>query len=135
MSMDGKLLIAHELSVRWRDLDAYNHVNNASYLTFLEEARIRWFNSLPQPWRGPEWEPLVARIECSFRAALNHPARIRVSLAAARVGNTSLVVGHQIEDLRDQRLCADGVTVLVWVDPRTQRPRPLPDFVREAAGG
>jgi len=133
MSENGKLLLQHDMEVRWRDLDAYDHVNNASYLTFLEEARIRWFNTLPQAWRGPEWEPLVARIETSFRAAITYPAKIRVSLIAARVGNTSLAIGHRISDLGDDRLYSDGVTVLVWVDPRTQRPRPLPDFVRTAA--
>ena len=52
---------------------------------------------------------------------------------AARVGNTSLAVAHQITDVSDGRLYADGMTVIVWVDPRTQRPRPLPDFVRQAA--
>lgn len=133
MSNAGRLLLEHDLEVRWRDLDAYDHVNNASYLTFMEEARIRWFNTLPQPWRGPEWEPVVARIESSFRAAITYPARIRVSLIAARVGNTSLAVGHRITDVSDDRLYADGVTVMVWVDPRTQRPRQLPDFVRQAA--
>ena len=133
MSGEGRLLLEHELEIRWRDLDAYNHVNNASYLTFLEETRIRWFNSLPEPWRGPEWEPLVARIECSFRAAVTYPARLKIALIAARVGNTSLAVAHQITDVSDGRLYADGMTVIVWVDPRTQRPRPLPDFVRQAA--
>ncbi|MGO4780308.1 acyl-CoA thioesterase, partial [Lysobacter sp. 2RAB21] len=35
-------LIRIPLSVRWRDLDAFNHVNNSQFLSYLEEARLRW---------------------------------------------------------------------------------------------
>ena len=38
------------IPLRWSDLDAFNHVNNARYLTFLEQARIEWFESIGEPW-------------------------------------------------------------------------------------
>ena len=38
-------LYSLDIEVRWRDLDAFNHVNNASYLGYVEEARVRWFKS------------------------------------------------------------------------------------------
>ncbi len=127
------VLIEHELEVRWRDLDAYDHVNNASYLTFLEEARLRWFRTLPEPWRTTTAEPVVARIETSFKQPINYPARLLVRLSTVRVGNSSLAIGHRIEGVDNQTLYADGVTVLVWVSPTTGRPVPLPDGVRSAA--
>ena len=44
MSLDNeKMLFQMPIELRWRDLDAFNHVNNANFLTYLEEARIRWF--------------------------------------------------------------------------------------------
>jgi acyl-CoA thioester hydrolase len=44
---DTVLLHTASISVRWRDLDAFNHVNNSSFLTFLEEARLQWLQQLP----------------------------------------------------------------------------------------
>ncbi|MHB1284685.1 MAG: acyl-CoA thioesterase, partial [Metallibacterium scheffleri] len=38
------------LMVRWRDLDAFNHVNNSVFLTYLEEARLQWLKDVPGPW-------------------------------------------------------------------------------------
>ena len=38
------------MPVRWRDLDAFNHVNNASYLGYIEEARVAWFKTLSESW-------------------------------------------------------------------------------------
>ena len=132
---EGTLLIEHEVEVRWRDLDAYNHVNNASFLTFLEEARVRWFGTLPGPWRGPDGEPVLARIETSFKRSIGHPSTVVVRLHAVRAGNTSLVLGHRIEDRRSGEVCADGLTVLVWVSPEDGRPVPLPAMVRRAVAG
>ena len=40
----------HPMDVRWRDLDAFNHVNNATFLTYLEEARLQWLESLDGEW-------------------------------------------------------------------------------------
>ena len=48
----GKLLLETPIELRWRDLDALNHVNNASFLTFFEEARLRWFARLAEAWQA-----------------------------------------------------------------------------------
>ena len=42
----SKVLYRHPVTPRWRDLDAFDHVNNSNFLTYLEEARIRWFMGL-----------------------------------------------------------------------------------------
>ena len=48
------------MDVRWQDLDAYNHVNNANYLVYLQEARLKWLMNLPDPWYSPEAAPVMA---------------------------------------------------------------------------
>ena len=48
------------VALRWSDLDAFNHVNNARYLTFLEQARIEWFETLDAPWMTDEVAPAHA---------------------------------------------------------------------------
>jgi acyl-CoA thioester hydrolase len=119
------------LSLRWRDLDAYGHVNNASYLTLFEETRILWFATLAEPWRSAHAEPVVARTEVDYRRAMHYPAELRSALFIDRIGNTSLTLRHTLTEAHDSSLLyAEGKTVLVWINPETQKSAPLPDFVR-----
>lgn len=123
-----------ELDIRWGDLDAYDHVNNATYLTLIEEARLQWFRTFEGGWRTAVAEPVVARTEVNYRRALHHPARVRVELRVEKIGRTSMAVSHRIVDaLAPDVLHSDGLTVVVWVDPAGSRPVPLPDNVRRAA--
>lgn len=129
------MLIETTIPLRWRDLDAYNHVNNSVFLTFLEQARIEWFDSLPGPWRTPEGEPILAAATVNFRRPIQYPETLRIRLMAERVGNSSLTVSHRITAAGDENvLYADGNTVVVWVSPVDGRPVPLPEVVRRIAG-
>ena len=130
----GKALLATRIDVRWGDMDAYGHVNNATYATYVEEARIRWFAALPGPWRTASSAPVIAAQTINYRRQLEWPAALRVALVAERVGNSSLTIGFSITAESDPALVhADGNSVLVWVDPSSGRSIPLPDWVRAAA--
>ena len=123
------------LSVRWRDLDVFNHVNNSNFLTYLEEARIRWFDSLDAPWVTDESAPLLAAVQVNYRQPIPYPAELVVELYCERLGNSSVTVGHRIASGDGATLYADGHVVMVWVERASGRPTPLPDAVRRAAGG
>ncbi|MGA8276887.1 MAG: thioesterase family protein [Rhodanobacteraceae bacterium] len=132
----AKPLALVPLSTRWRDLDAFNHVNNSSFLTYLEEARLRWLQDVEGPWFGETCMPVVAATNVNYRAQLGWPADILVRLHRARTGKSSLTLGHQIIAPDDsQRLYADGDVVLVWVNPANGRPVALPDAIRRACAG
>jgi acyl-CoA thioester hydrolase len=134
------------LELRWRDLDAFNHVNNANFMTYVEEARIRWFGSATDDWFTDRHGPLLAAIAMNYRRPIPYPADIVVELFAERVGNTSLTLGHRIvgaapesqsqsqPDSDSNAVYADGHAVLVWIDRASGRPLPLPAGVRAAAG-
>ncbi len=122
------------LSVRWGDLDAYGHVNNANFLTYLEESRLRWLGTLKEPWYQAHSAPVLASSQLDFRRSIEWPEELIVELRAARVGNTSLTFAHRIVSARDPAtLYLDATSVLVWIDRSTGRPVPLPDFIRSAA--
>ena len=121
------------LAPRWRDLDAFNHVNNSNFLTYLEEARIQWFASLGKEWLSDSMMPLLAAAQVNYKAPIPYPSQIAIKLFADRVGNTSVTVGHRIESADGATLYSDGNVVLVWIDPRNGRPIPLPESVREMA--
>lgn len=126
------ILFRMPLDLRWRDLDAFNHVNNANFMTFLEEARIRWFESTGQTWITDGYIPLLAAVQMNYRLPIPYPSSVFVELFAERVGTTSLTIGHRIVDEAD-RVHADGHCVLVWIDRGNGRPIPLPDAIRNAA--
>ena len=122
------------IAPRWRDLDAFNHVNNSSFLTYLEEARIQWFASLAEPWVTDAVAPLLAAVHLNYRLPVSYPARIVVELFAERAGNTSITIGHRIVSADGTQLHADGNVVMVWIDRTSGKPVPLPDVVRRMAG-
>jgi acyl-CoA thioester hydrolase len=121
------------IAPRWRDLDAFNHVNNSSFLTYLEEARIQWFASLTEPWVTDAVAPLLAAVHLNYRLPVSYPARIVVELFAERAGNTSITIGHRIVSADGVQLHADGNVVMVWIDRTSGKPVPLPDVVRNLA--
>ena len=130
---DPKLLIRVPIAVRWRDLDAFEHVNNSNFLTFLEEARLQWFDTLPG-WMDAQVAPLLAQAHIDYRRPIPWPASVLVELRAQRLGNSSITIAHRIVDGNDDTvLYADGHSVLVWIDRGSGRPTPLPDCIRSAA--
>jgi acyl-CoA thioester hydrolase len=130
----GALLHRMPVELRWRDLDAFNHVNNSTFMTYLEEARIRWFDSIGEPWVTDETAPLLAAVQMNYRLPIPYPASIVVELTGDRVGSSSVTLGHRIVSADGAVLHADGHVVIVWIDRASGRPTPLPDAVRRIAG-
>ena len=117
--------------LRWSDLDAFNHVNNSRYLTFLEQARVECFESLGEAWITEDSAPVVASATLNFRYPIAYPAEVFVELSTKHVGTSSVVVDHRIV-AADGTLHCDGHVVAVWVDRHTGKPTELPNGVRRA---
>lgn len=133
MSLDNrKPLFRMPLQLRWRDLDAFNHVNNSTFLTYLEEARIRWFESIGEDWVTDEFAPLLAAVQLNYRQPIPYPADVVVELYTDRVGTSSITIGHAIASADGAALYCDGNVVAVWIDRANGRPRSLPDGIRKA---
>jgi len=130
---ERRLLARVPISVRWRDLDAFNHVNNSTFLTYLEEARLSWLSQIRGPWFAETYTPLLANTDVNYRLPINWPGQIVVELYCERLGNSSLTLAHRIVDakLRDV-LYSDGKSVMVWVEPVSGKSIPLPAAIREA---
>jgi acyl-CoA thioester hydrolase len=130
--MSAAPLFQVAIPVRWRDLDAFNHVNNASYLGYIEEARVLWFKALSADWAGESSAPILAAITVNYRQPASWPETVRVELSLERIGTKSLTLGHRLFSATvADRLYADGNTVMVWVD-RDGRSVALPETVRAA---
>ncbi len=125
------------MHVRWRDLDAFNHVNNSSYLTYLEEARLNWLKVIPGSWYDEHAVPVMVASELNYRAPIAWPAEIMVELYCERIGRSSLSISHRIvaagtpTTSPPQQYC-DGRVVLAWMDPASSKSVPLPEAIRDA---
>lgn len=121
------------MQVRWGDLDAFNHVNNATFLVYAQEARLAWLAGVEGTWFDETMMPVVAAAHMNYRRQLAWPAAIVVELTATRVGTSSVTIAHRVLAAGDEAcLYADGEVVMVWVDPERGTPVPLPDAIRRA---
>lgn len=121
------------ISVRWRDMDAMGHVNNAMYISYLEEARVRWMQGVPGVALTDQVAPVVAATHVNYRAPIVWPDDIVVELFVERLGTSSVTIGHRITSRKDAAtLYSDGHVVVVWIDTASGRSAPLPDAVRAA---
>jgi len=131
--MSNRLLIEARIPLRWRDLDAFNHVNNATFLTYLEEARLQWFSSIRGQWFDEHHAPVVAANHLNYRMQLTWPGEIVVALHCEKLGNSSLTIAHRVADAAQaEKVYCDGTIVLVWIHPASGKPVSLPAAVRTA---
>jgi acyl-CoA thioester hydrolase len=118
------------IEIRWRDLDAADHVNNAVFLTYLEEARDEWLNRTLGDGGG--WDYLLARVALDYRRELRlEDDEVVVRIGLARVGNSSVTTREELLTATGE-LAAEAEAVVVARDSATGRTRPLTDEEREA---
>ncbi|HBK47698.1 MAG TPA: acyl-CoA thioesterase [Xanthomonadaceae bacterium] len=129
-----KILARVPISVRWRDMDSMGHVNNAKYVSYLEEARVRWMLGVEGVSMSDRIAPVVAATNLNYKRPLVWPHDIVVELFVERLGNSSVTIGHRIVDQKDDTvLYSDGNVVVVWMDTHTGKSAPLPDAIRAAS--
>jgi acyl-CoA thioester hydrolase len=125
-------MLEKRIEIRWRDVDAYGHVNNAVYLNYLEEARDAWVQKVLGPVSGTTWDFVLARVEIDFRAELTQEdGAVIVRCALDRIGRSSVGTREEVRT-QDGMLSAEARSVVVPRDPATGRSRPLTDAERGA---
>lgn len=129
---DKKLVFESRQSVRWGDMDAMGHVNNAIYFRYLETARIDWFTAVgfrPDP-QGQG--PVIVNAFCNFYRQLEYPGDILVSLYVSDAARTTFETWATIEKLSEPGVvCAAGGATTIWVDFPRQKAAELPDWIRK----
>ena len=108
---------SHPIEIRFADLDALGHVNNAKYLTYMEMARLMYFRQVIGWMGGRDGSgAILARVECDFATPLLLGDPIRVYVRASRIGQKSFDFEHLIVRETDQSEAARGKGVLVAYD-------------------
>lgn len=120
-----------ELPIRYRDLDPWDHVNNAVYGSYLEEARIQYLDSvLDEPMEEREF--VLAHLELDYRAPVTYDeGTIAVAVRASDLGESSLSFAYEVRTVAG--VAATGETTQVYMGEEGS-PTPLPAAWRETIG-
>jgi acyl-CoA thioester hydrolase len=123
-----------QIEIRWRDLDAYRHVNNAVYSTYLEECRDEWLERALGTAEDATYDFVIARLRIDFRRELRlEDDVVLVRCGLDRLGSSSVTTREEI--LAGGEVAAEAEAVLVFRDVETKRPRPLLAAERSALEG
>ena len=123
----------HPIEVRYGDLDPQGHLNNAKYLTYMEQARIAYLRQLGL-WKGGsflEIGVIMADANLQFNEPILWGETVHVGLKITRLGNKSLSVEQTFWDPGHQTEYATGSTVLVTYDYHSEETIRIPDDWRK----
>jgi acyl-CoA thioester hydrolase len=113
-------------------MDAYNHVNNARYVTYLESARIHLFMKVVgADWQMVEEGPVLGFVSCKFRHPVEYPARVEIGTKVTKIGNASFELLHRMYLNDTDTLVCEGHSTVVWTSRKSGRSTPLGDELRQ----
>lgn len=127
-------IFVHRLEVRFRDCDPMGHVNNAVYLTYLEQARFAHWRALRRAAleAAPAGAPgvILAHAEVDYRRQARSGDELEIRIGLAGIGRTSFTYEYEIVSAAGE-LIASARTVLVMYDYAASKPVPVPQEIRE----
>jgi acyl-CoA thioester hydrolase len=123
----------HPIEIRYADLDPQGHVNNASFLTYFEQARVNYLIHLglfgkDRPFL--EIGIIIAEATVAFKAPVLFGMDVRVGVCVSRLGNKSMTMEYDISDANGT-VYATGSTAIVTFDYNTHATVPVPETWRE----
>jgi acyl-CoA thioester hydrolase len=127
--MDGFRFV-HAQEVTFRDLDVFGHVNNAVYLTYLENARIGYLREVLSIESFEDLLVILAKVRIDFRSRASLGEVLEIGARVSRIGTKSFDLDHEVRG-PDGRLVAVASTTLVTFDYRGDTTMPAPDLWRE----
>ena len=125
-----------QIPVRWGDMDAFGHLNNATYLRLFEEVRIQWLASQGHALVNNGQGPVVANVFCNFYLPMKFPGNVIAKLSVSDCGRSTFDtwVTMELEGQEGTIYAAGGATV-IWIDMEKEKAVSLPDWVRKAVQG
>jgi acyl-CoA thioester hydrolase len=117
-----------DVDVRFRDIDAMGHVNNAVYATYLEEARTAYFEEVLDVALS-DVDTVLANVELEFRRPVELGDDVTVAVRVPELGRSSIPMEYEVR--ADGEVAATGEAVQVAVNRDSRESRPIPDEWRE----
>ncbi len=117
--------------VIWSDMDAYGHVNNTVYLRYFEDARMAYFEQIgvEKLKQQSNLGPIVARVECNFRAPLHYPDNIQVATRSVLLSARKFSMEFAVYSTNLDRVVADGEGLVLFYDYSRGRSCDIPETI------
>lgn len=119
------------IPIRWADMDALGHVNNAVYFRYMEIARIDWFQSIGVREDGEVQGPVIVNAFCNFYRQFQYPEEVLLKMYVSDARRATFETWAVMESTTEPGVirAAGGATV-VWVNRSQQKSTALPDRLR-----
>jgi len=118
----------YELKTRWKDIDSFGHVNNAVFLTYIEDARITFFHR----WNVTKMKKslIVASIKIDYLQQIDHPSDLIIGQKISRIGNSSFDIQSTIFIKDHPKPAANTLVTCVCFDYEQNKPVQVYDEIK-----
>ena len=99
-----------KISTRWKDLDAFQHVNNAVFASYVENARVEFFMRWGLPSDGEGQSIIVASLNIDYVKQVKHPTDLVIGQKVSNIGNTSFVITSVVFDSKGDVVAVSKIT-------------------------
>tara|TARA_B100001013_G_C24327269_1_gene331160 strand:- start:105 stop:521 length:417 start_codon:yes stop_codon:yes gene_type:complete len=120
----------HKTKTRWRDLDAFKHVNNATFLSYIEDARILFFKR----WNInlKEKSLIVASVKIDYLKQVSHPSKLIIGQKVSRIGNKSFDIKSAIFVKGDETpVCLSTITSVAFDFEKNKTIKVYPEIIKD----
>ena len=123
----------YSIKTRWKDMDSFGHVNNAVFLTYIEDARITFFKR----WnlRSLKKSLIVASIKIDFLSQIQHPSEMIIGQRISRIGNSSFDIHSAIYLQGSNKPSAYSVITCVCYDYEKNQTVPVYNEIKAEYAG
>ncbi|HKJ48595.1 MAG TPA: thioesterase family protein [Christiangramia sp.] len=120
-----------ELRIDWGDLDMYEHVNNVSYMRYLQSGRVNFWEAsgIHEFYRDSNQGTMLVSTKCDFKRSLHYPGYAIIKTKLDFIGNKSFGLKHLILNEKGE-VCAEGTDIVVCFDFDKNETFPVPDWMR-----
>jgi acyl-CoA thioester hydrolase len=121
-----------ELRIDWSDLDMYKHVNNISFMRYMQSGRVNFWEAsgIYKMYENTNMGTMLVSTHCDFKKSLYYPGKAVVKTKIDFIKNSSFGLKHLILNEADE-VCAEGKDVVVCYDFEKDKTFRIPEDLRE----
>ncbi|HYM40122.1 MAG TPA: thioesterase family protein [Thermoplasmata archaeon] len=120
-----------QIQMRFRDLDAMGHVNNAVYLTYCELARTQFYLRHAFKRSLHDIDFILAHVDMDYASAAEWGDEVEVSVWPSKIGESSFTLSYELRDNKSGRVLATSSSVQVAYDYDKKKTKPIPPDFRK----
>lgn len=131
-----KLVYETTFTVKWGDMDAMRHVNNAMYFKYMEHARVDWFERMDFLLLPNGQGPVIANAFCNFKRQLKYPDEVLLKMYVSNASRVTFDTWTTMERVHEPGvICAEGGATVIWIDTLREKAASLPIALRALVEG